>query len=460
MNKLKFILSALILAFQITFAQGLSKMCIDDFRAILEAEGEHFVLQNFLKDLPATVTKIKGQEKAGGIPIIGGFLGPGSDDKMTDIGITIGCAKTFPESPAQIKALLKDVSSEITKIMATRKTGGRKSTASGVTAGGSNMASAPVLEECDFVFNPERRFCYDGAVYDKCDGMEYNPTTHICSGVIAHRALCNDRQYNPLTQFCNGNDVLNKCNGSDYNPTNQRCESNVIETQCGSAWYDVANANLRCQSNVVETRCGTVWYNPVTEYCSNGTKKLYGFVTHGGQTYKTVEIGEQIWMAENLNFAADGSVCYGNLESNCDIYGRLYNWNAAMNNAASSNDNPSGVQGVCPPGWHLPSRAEWDALVSAAGGASVAGKSLKAVDTWNFNATHVGTDDFGFSALPGGDGYSSGNFSSVGYGGYWWCATEFIASYAWFRSMGSNFSNVYSNSSGKSDLFSVRCVKD
>ncbi|MDR2999654.1 MAG: PorT family protein [Fibromonadaceae bacterium] len=63
------------------------------------------------------------------------------------------------------------------------------------------------LKECDFVFNPERRFCYDGEVYEKCDGMEYNPSTHICTGVIARRALCDGTQYNPLTHRCGDNVV-------------------------------------------------------------------------------------------------------------------------------------------------------------------------------------------------------------------------------------------------------------
>ncbi|MDR2581154.1 MAG: fibrobacter succinogenes major paralogous domain-containing protein [Fibromonadaceae bacterium] len=325
-------------------------------------------------------------------------------------------------------------------------------------------------KKCESIFNPDTHFCYDGDVFSRCNGMKYNPTTHICQGSVANPARCSGKQYNPLeqdccvssvfdladqrcqgsvvetrcgtgnnyhnpaTQFCNGNDVLNKCNGNDYNPANQRCESNVIETQCGS-----------------------VWYNPVTEYCSNGTKKLYGFVTHGGQTYKTVEIGEQIWLAENLNFAAAGSVCYGNLESNCDIYGRLYNWSTAMNGAASSSANPSGIQGVCPPGWHLPTDAEWATLTNFVG--TNAGKKLKAVDTWFYNATHVGTDDFGFSALPGGNGWN-GSFSSVGSGGVWWSATEDGASLAWYRVMGSNFSDVGRGNDDKSSLFSVRCVKD
>jgi uncharacterized protein (TIGR02145 family) len=186
-------------------------------------------------------------------------------------------------------------------------------------------------------------------------------------------------------------------------------------------------------------------------------------------------------MAENLNFDADGSRCYGDdtggdSEGNCAKYGRLYKWATAMDGAASSDANPSGVQGICPSGWHLPSSAEWVALAISAGGTGTngnsgpAGTKLKAKSGWNAHATYGnGTDDFGFSALPGGEGYSNGNFSNFSYAGNsgnWWGTSELespnndtyhIQSMYYSSEVASHF---WDGSIGKFGLLSVRCVQD
>ena len=126
-----------------------------------------------------------------------------------------------------------------------------------------------------------------------------------------------------------------------------------------------------------------------------------------GQTYKTVKIGGQWWMAENLNFETDSSFCYNDEESNCTKYGRLYRWAAAVGKSESecgyghTCSLPSGnIQGVCPSGWHLPSLTEWDSLIDAVGGVSISGEVLKSTSGWNDSGN--GTDVFGFSALPAG----------------------------------------------------------
>jgi uncharacterized protein (TIGR02145 family) len=179
-----------------------------------------------------------------------------------------------------------------------------------------------------------------------------------------------------------------------------------------------------------------------------------------GKTYKTVVIGTQTWMAENLNYEVTGSFCYSGDSNNCDTYGRFYNWATALGLTSTCNNNfcadqvPAKRQGVCPSGWHLPSDAEWDVLVTFAG--TNPGTKLKASSGWN------GTDEFGFSALPGGT-YNSGNFNFyfVGDHGYWWSATEGgSANLAWIRSMRSNLSDVDRFSNGKSYRSSVRCVED
>jgi len=104
-----------------------------------------------------------------------------------------------------------------------------------------------------------------------------------------------------------------------------------------------------------------------------------------GKTYKTVKIGNQTWMAENLNYECEGSKFYDNDPANAEKYGRLYDWATAFK--------------ACPSGWHIPSKEEWRTLVDYAGGFDISGKELKARSGWRTNS---GTDAFGFSALPGG----------------------------------------------------------
>jgi len=182
---------------------------------------------------------------------------------------------------------------------------------------------------------------------------------------------------------------------------------------------------------------------------------------------RKVEIGGSTWMAENLNYQppTGNSWCYNDADSNCAKYGRLYDWNTAMAGAAAGTYSvPSGVQGVCPSGWHLPSRGEWGLLGVAAGGTgpygdlgTVAGKKLKAKSGWINN--NNGTDDFEFSALPGGQN-NDGSFSGVGGRGNWWSSSEgnSISTSAYRRYILDP--DLGEGSSPKFFGFSVRCVED
>jgi len=176
-----------------------------------------------------------------------------------------------------------------------------------------------------------------------------------------------------------------------------------------------------------------------------------------GRTYKEVTIGEQRWMAENLKYAADGGVCYYQSwshrtpEQNCEEYGRLYDWNAAMNEESSSNTNPSGVEGVCPVGWHLPSDAEWTELIDYVG--INAGTKLKS-RTFKGDIPLKrpdGTDNYRFSALDGP------------WASFWWSSTERESngSEAWYRWTTRSDVSVFRASYDKHKYFlSVRCVHD
>jgi len=162
-----------------------------------------------------------------------------------------------------------------------------------------------------------------------------------------------------------------------------------------------------------------------------------------GKSYLTVKLDNQTWMAENLNYEAEGSKCYDNNPENCQKYGRLYSWETAKK--------------TCPAGWHLPSDVEWQILVDLVGGDKTAGNVLKASGGWNNNSNNE--DAVGFSALPGGYGGSNGNFSSVGDFGYWWSATEYDASSAYRRGM-YYYASVNRLNRDNGFLYSVRCVQD
>ncbi len=176
------------------------------------------------------------------------------------------------------------------------------------------------------------------------------------------------------------------------------------------------------------------------------------------KTYKSIAIGDQTWMTENLNYNAAGSVCYDNKDENCAKYGRLYDWPTAMNGAASSGKSPSRVQGVCPAGWHLPSDGEWSILEREIGGDKTAGKKLKSKSGWKKGN---GTDEVEFSALPGGARDAEGKFVKIDTDGNWWSATEIDADNGWKRGI-SNADKLWRDKSNakKTILYSVRCVQD
>ncbi|MDR1811839.1 MAG: hypothetical protein LBQ87_03355 [Candidatus Fibromonas sp.] len=200
-------------------------------------------------------------------------------------------------------------------------------------------------------------------------------------------------------------------------------------------------------------------------------------LSYGGKTYKTVKIGKQTWMAENLNYETEGSVCYGEggeviisgsprlepmatktltdkeVQANCAKYGRLYDWPTAKK--------------ICPKGWHLPSNAEWSELYLFVDGekdsknyyrSSEAGRHLKATGGWHFDEKYYGygngTDGYGFSALPGGMGHLEGGFYNGGYVGYWWNSNAYLQYISCSdESAGWRYIMMFT-------LNSVRCLKD
>jgi uncharacterized protein (TIGR02145 family) len=192
-----------------------------------------------------------------------------------------------------------------------------------------------------------------------------------------------------------------------------------------------------CDGNKDALSTGKSWVLSMFEKAGTVTDK------RDGQKYRSVKIGNQVWMAENLSFKIGDSWCYDNDESNCQQYGRLYDWNMAKL--------------ACPTGWHLPSREEWTELETVVG-SSIAGKKLKAASGWNENDN--GTDDYGFSALPSGIRFPDGRFFHIGDNGTWWTATERGSGSAYYRSMGYINAIVSDLKFDKDNGFSVRCVAD
>ncbi|MCB9496392.1 MAG: fibrobacter succinogenes major paralogous domain-containing protein [Fibrobacteria bacterium] len=187
----------------------------------------------------------------------------------------------------------------------------------------------------------------------------------------------------------------------------------------------------------------------------------------GGQSYETVTIGSQTWMAENLAYAGNTGTlgaCFNDDADSCAKYGRLYTWAQAMNlpDSCDSRSCASQVQpkyqGICPTGWHVPDDAEWTLLVNATGGDSVAATGLKSKAGWSKEGN--GTDLYGFSAMPAGYLYSEGAFVNVGVYANFWSTSESAKYEVWYRYLGSSSAVVTRSTGRKSIGFSVRCLED
>ena len=176
-------------------------------------------------------------------------------------------------------------------------------------------------------------------------------------------------------------------------------------------------------------------------------------------------------MAENLNYETDNSFCFKDSAEYCEKYGRLYTWAAAMDSAGTWSTNGKGccygstcsptfpVRGICPEGWLLPTKSEFETLFTAVGGQSTAGKVLKSQTGWYGSGN--GTNAFGFSALPAGNRFNDGSFYSDGNYAYFWSSTEYYSNCAsYYMNLGSNNDYADLNNYGKDCGFSVRCLKD
>jgi len=308
--------------------------------------------------------------------------------------------------------------------------------------------------------------------------------------------------------------ALPECNASREGFIGKKDSSSYVVCKNGS-WekakeIDMDTYGKTCTNAEVGTRTNGVVTETNKYYCTaNGWVSLmrwnwnvpkeayfnpnitYGSMTdeRDGKVYRTVQIGDQIWMAENLNYAdsvktpslLERSWCYDNKTENCDVAGRLYTWAAAIDSVALyDNGNgvncgagvnctmPKKVRGICPSGWHLPRfdggyDDEFLILYNAAG-EETSGKALKSQIGWEYVGNeYIGTDTLGFSGIPAGYRISSGSFTSAGHLAYFHTtltSADFshYTTHAEYLSYGSKL--MGKQRLEKSDAYSVRCIKD
>lgn len=360
-----------------------------------------------------------------------------------------------------------------------------------------------LYELCDGVdFDPAKKFCAKDKLYDLCGGESYEVNHERCEdGKVL--GICGTETYDASKKFCSGNQTYDLCGGKKYDVATEFCSNNVAYKLCGGAEYVVTEKF--CVDNRTYDLCGGSEYDVEEEKCINGEliscstliydKATYFCDKRDVQLYRFVTIGTQTWMAENLNYADSvktpslmgSSWCYDNEPDSCAKYGRLYAWAAAIDSVKLYDGGngvdcgygktctlPEKVQGICPSGWHLPRRAEWETLIESAGGSVIdentstgnPGRKLKSPSGWyNYdNGDAYFSYLFGFLALPAGFWYNNddnnGSFIYIGFYAFFWSSTESNSNNASLMKLGYESNAAFLPSDKKNDGFSVRCLKD
>ena len=262
-----------------------------------------------------------------------------------------------------------------------------------------------------------------------------------------------------------------------------KCGETVVDTVKNGAKGDPGAAGTSCTAEEISGGVMITCTDGKTYTLNNGTDGKDGrnfdedwmVDPRDRQLYKVVTIGEQTWMAHNLNYETDaGSYCYNDSVKYCKKYGRLYTWAAAMDSTGTWTTNGKGcgygktctptypVRGVCPEGWHLPDTTEWKTLFDAVGGKGTAEIMLKSTEGWNDygRTSGNGSDTYSFSALPAGGRGSNGFFYYEGSAADFWSSTEDDSNYAYDMNLDYSNDGAYLNYNYKGNGFSVRCLKD
>ena len=238
-----------------------------------------------------------------------------------------------------------------------------------------------------------------------------------------YKAVCGATPYDPATKFCFNMELNDLC-GTDkkaFDPTKFECVEGVVKER-------------------VPSMCKGVEYDPTNQFCAKrGTEEE--------RLYKMKKIVDQTWMAENLNYSTENSWCgggSGTTEGDCTTYGRLYTWAAA--------------KAACLDGWHLPTKAEFETLITSAGGSLAAGKALKSSSGWNGNGN--GTNASGFSALPAGSRDGNEGFDNEGNLALFWSSTVNFGDLVYYMSLSSSNDEAYLLSYDKRLGLSVRYIQN
>jgi len=292
----------------------------------------------------------------------------------------------------------------------------------------------------------------------------------VCQG----KDCCNGMPFDNKTNFCYSDQLYPLCGGNTYNPYEEGCFENKRYPKCSIASTRgtcVHNTLLRCRQEGPDE---TYIKDPIKGMKCEANGKIVGKTKdpRSNREYEIAQIGDQIWLAENLNYTGPDvsySTCYGNNPSNCDIYGRLYDWASAMGLPDNCNYTDEGCPpvagflwgGICPPDFYMARNEDWKILVDYAGGDSIAASRLKSATGWGSNGN--GTDSYGFNALPGGYYYALQNGFTEGppdnSRSDWWVDTQHPKPDAYYWSMIASDTEVrnYFQSKGP-HLAYVRCL--
>lgn len=296
----------------------------------------------------------------------------------------------------------------------------------GVIFNGEKGSAGKDGETCSFADNG------DGTILQIC-GRD---------SVTLYKALCGNKPFDPAKSFCVADSAVSLCGGKVYDLSENFCFKDSV--------YDYA-------------LCNGSKFNPTEKVCHN--ERLYGFFKdlRDDQIYRMVQIGEQTWMAQNLNYAYMPDTVKDLEEYYETRYGRLYHWSAAMDSAAIFSENGKGcgnvescsptypIRGICPDGWHLPDTTEWNTLFDFVRGqignrdSTLLAAALKSTTGWRISN---GSDIFGFESLPTEDAV---------YTGYW--IPRMTSNNQYIRI--AKVSQAAGLDSGfKHHLSPIRCIKD
>ena len=286
-----------------------------------------------------------------------------------------------------------------------------------------------------------------------------------------------------VTNFWWNNYGLGVCNKKRENETKRNVNklSSLYNEYfvCENGRWHILGDDAKSSSSVESPNSSSSSENPPSSSSIDSGEPVFGELTDArdGRVYKTVKLGSQEWMAENLNYAAEGSLCYENDEKNCEKYGRLYNWEVALDTSnRGCGDNFSGCrlrsdfhprEGICPDGWHVPEHAEWDTLFAYAdahGEGESAADALQAYYRDDYLEKTYSSDRFGFNVVPAGV-FNGNEFSGLGTSSEFWTAS--IETTDWLSYISITPSTIHFVKGSGSNVYmthishavSVRCVK-